>query len=481
MAAGLNAGSNGGLAGADPPGTVLPPGPTTPGAIQSLQWMYRPIQFMRRCRDRYGPNFTIRLGSAHGIVVIGDPDHAMDVLGGPPDVFDSGKANLLFGPVLGRNSLLLLDAPEHMHQRKIMLPTFGAGHVPHYAGLIERAVRKRIAQWPVDEPFSLDHEMEAITYEAITGVAFGEGNDDEIQKMRELIPEMMDRCDSIFTLLPPLRVELMGLSPYARLKRVVREIDELMFSIIEERRADPLSQLRQDVLSILLAGTHEDGSPLTDRDIRDQLLTLVMAGYETTSAGLLWAFERIVREPRVHRRLVSEIDAGEEKYLEATVKETLRARPAVPIVARKVRVPVTIGSYRVPAGTVLMASVYLVHNDPDVYPDPEVFRPERFLDGIKNKRAWIPFGGGVRRCLGASFAQLEMKITLRTVFSELELEAVDRDPEAAVRKRFTFVPRDSTRVRSRPRSHAATPAGPAAQPHEPVTEPEKRLAGELKR
>jgi cytochrome P450 len=178
---------------------------------------------------------------------------------------------------------------------------------------------------------------------------------------------------------------------------------------------------------------------------------------------------------------VSEIDAGGERYLEATVKETLRARPAVPIVARKVRAPVTIAGYQLPAGTVLLASVYLVHNDPDVYPDPEAFRPERFIDGIANKRAWIPFGGGVRRCLGASFAQLEMKITLRTVFSELELEAVDKDPEEAVRKRFTFVPRKSTRVRSRPRRQPIAPEAPQREHEKSVAEPVAHVAGELNR
>jgi cytochrome P450 len=279
-----------------------------------------------------------------------------------------------------------------------------------------------------------------------------------------LAGDMMDRCASPFTLLPPLRVEMGGLSPFARLMKVMDEIDQLLYEMIDERRADPLSGLRDDVLSILLRAEHEDHSPLEDREIRDEILTMIMAGFETTTAGLAWAFERILREPRVLNRLREELDAGEQGYLDAVVKEVLRARPSVPIVARKVREPVQIAGYEMPAGTVLMASVYLVHMDPEVYPEPEVFRPERFSEGRPNPRAWIPFGGGVRRCLGASLAQLEMKIALGTVLRELDLEVVDPSPEPPVRRRFTFAPKNDCLVTARPRvTHAAAPESkPAA-------------------
>jgi cytochrome P450 len=426
--------------------------------------MYRPIEFMERCRERYGSIFSIRLGSARDIVVVGDPAYAMDVLSGDPEIFDSGQANLLFRPVLGPNSLLVLDGDVHMEHRRILLPNFRSGHVQTYSEAIGLAVRRRMKNWPMGEAFSLAPEMQAITYEAISRVVFGDAVDERGERLAKLAGDMMDRCASPFTLLPPLRMEMGGLSPYARLMKVMDEIDHLLYEIIDERREDPLSGLRDDVLSVLLRAEHDDASPLEDREIRDEILTMIMAGFETTTAGLAWAFERILREPRVLNRLRAELDAGEEGYLDAVVKEVLRARPAVPIVARKVREPVEIAGYQLPAGTVLMASVYLVHMDPEVYPEPEEFRPERFSEGRPNPRAWIPFGGGVRRCLGASLAQLEMKIAIGTVLRELDLEAVDPAPEPPVRRRFTFAPKNDCLVTASPRvRHTPAPESkPAA-------------------
>lgn len=442
----------------------LPPGPSAPGAVQTLQWMYRPIPFMERCRDRYGPIFSIRLGAARNIVVIGTPEHAMDVLAGDPKLYDSGQANLLFRPVLGKHSLLVLDGAEHQSHRKILLPHFKPGHVQTYADLIERAAQRRVSKWPRDEPFAVGPEMQAITYEAISNVTFGDYKDERLQQLADLMGEMMDRCASPFTMLPPLRVELAGLSPYAKLMKLVSEIDELVYSVIEERRADPLSQLRDDVLSALISAEHEDGSPLSDREIRDEVVTILMAGFETTTQGLTWAFERLVRNPGVMAKVLDEARRGEDHYLDAVVKETLRARPAVPIVARKIRLPVNIAGYRLPAGTVLMVSVYLVHGDPEIYPEPDEFRPERFLRGLPDPRAWIPFGGGVRRCLGANLAQLEIKTVLRTAIRELELEPTEMEPERAVRRRFTFAPERDGLVRIRTRPAAPERAKRAAVP-----------------
>jgi cytochrome P450 family 135 len=413
--------------------------------------MFRPIEFMEQCRRKYGPVFSIRLGAANNIVVVGDPAYAMDVLAGDPDIFDSGQANLLFRPVLGRNSLLVLDGDEHMEHRRILLPSFRPGHVQTYTEAIERAVQSRMSEWPIDEEFRLAPEMQAITYEAVSRVVFGDRVDERGQRLAELAGDMMDRCASPFTMLPPLHVDLGGLSPFARLMKVVDEIDRVLYEIIGERQEDPLSGVRDDVLSILLRAEHEDGSPLSDREIRDEIVTLIMAGFETTTAGLSWAFERVLRSPDLLARLREELAAGGHTYLDATVKEVLRARPSVPIVARKVREPVEIAGYEVPAGTVLMVSVYLVHTDPEIYPEPEEFRPERFIEDRPDPRAWIPFGGGVRRCLGANLAQLEMKIVLGSVLRELDLEPARPAAEPAIRQRFTLAPKHDCLVVSRPR------------------------------
>lgn len=403
--------------------------------------MFRPIPFMERCRERYGPIFKIKLGGAGNVVVVGDPRGAREVLEGHPEVFHSGAANQLFRPVVGPNSLLLLDGAEHMGHRRILLPSFRGGHVQQFSEMIESATRERLAGWPLSEPFALQPEMEAITFEAIVRVVFGSEPDPREERLGELIPKMMDRCDSPFALVPALRREMMGRSPYARLMVVVREIDEILLDKIGERCADPLVGVRDDVLSVLIGARHEDGTPLSDREIRDEILTLLMAGYETTSGALTWSFERLLRSPRAMSRLIEEMERGEDAYLDAVIKETLRQRPVVPIAARKLQAPIELHGYTLPKGTVLMASIHLVHHDPEAFPEPDEFRPERFLDGLPNPGAWVPFGGGVRRCLGAAFAQLELKVVLRVVLGALSLRAPDDRPEATTRLRFTFVPK----------------------------------------
>jgi cytochrome P450 family 135 len=436
---------------------TAPPGPREPGAAQMLKWMFRPIPFMERCRDRYGPIFKIRIGAASAVVVA-DPEGAKQVLAGHPEVFYSGAANQLFRPVVGASSLLLLDGADHMRHRKILLPSFRGNHIQQYTDLIESVTQRRALDWPTGEKFALSPEMEAITFETIAKVIFGAEGDPREERLGELIPDMMDRSDSPFTLLPKMRRDVAGLSPFARLMKVVDEIDDLLYDAIAERAADPLLEERDDVLSALLLATHEDGTALSEQEIRDELLTLMMAGYETTTSALTWSFERLVRSPTVMARLLDEIDRGEVEYLDAVVQEVLRQRPVVPIVARKIRAPVEIHGYTMPKGTVLMACVYLVHNDAESYPDPEEFVPERFLgQRAPHPAAWIPFGGGVRRCLGAAFAQLEMRVVLRTVLSEFSLRAADDEPEPTIRRRFTFCPKYDGVVVAEPRAPRTAP------------------------
>jgi cytochrome P450 family 135 len=419
----------------------LPPGPTGPGWLQSSQWMFRPIDFMERCRRRYGSVFTLRLGPKHNVTMVGDPRLAKDVMAGDPAVFRAGDTNGLFRPVVGSNSILLLDGDAHMRQRKILLPGFGASHGAQFVDQVREITQERLFQWKQGERLRVQDEMEAISFASIMRVVFGDHSDDSHAELRRLIPDMMDRCDSPFTLMPWFRRELAGGTPYARLMKVVDAIDAILFEIIAERRADPMTQLRDDTLSLLLRAEHEDGSPLTDQEVRDEILTMVMAGYETTTSGGAWALERLLRSPDKLERLTAEIQAGEDDtYLDAVVKETLRVRPVVPVVARHLSEAIELDGYLIPAGSTVMVSIYLVHTDAETYPAPEEFRPERFLDGTPEGAAWIPFGGGVRRCIGARFAELEMKVVLTQVLATARLSPVGRSDEGSKRKRFTLAP-----------------------------------------
>lgn len=419
----------------------LPPGPHAPGWMQTSQWMFRPIEFMNKCREQYGPIFTLRLGPAQNVVMVGTPDLAKRALSEDPDILRAGETNGIFRPVVGSNSILLLDGDAHMHQRRILLRGLGASHAAQFVDQVREIAAKRIDGWETGQRLKLHDEMEAISFASIMRVVFGDYSDDSHSELRELIPEMMDRCDSPFTLMPWFRRELAGSSPYARLMRVLDKIDEILFEVISDRRADPMTQFRDDTVSLLIRGEHEDGSPLSDREVRDEILTMIMAGYETTTSGSAWALERLLRSPEKLQRLTAEIEeGGKDDYLEAVVKETLRARPVVPVVARHVRQPVELGGYMIPTGSILMVSIYLVHSDPDTYPEPDEFRPERFLEGTPKDAAWIPFGGGVRRCLGARFAELEMKVILTEVLTTARLRAAGRKPEDFKRKRFTFAP-----------------------------------------
>jgi cytochrome P450 family 135 len=415
--------------------------------VQTLEWMYRPIPFMERCRRKYGPIFSLNLGPAGRVIMVAEPDAAKTVLTADPELYRAGDANGTFKDLVGPSSVLVLDGAEHLQQRRILLPVVGR-HAQRYGRMIAEVTRGRIAKWQPGSEITLLDEMERISFDVIMRIAFGsDGRSEREQELRTLIPEMMDRCDSGLTLLPWFRHELGGISPYGRLRRFIDRVDRILYDAIEERRADPLIEVRDDALSLLLRATHEDGSPLEDEAVRDELLTLMLGGYETTTAGLTWSFERLLRSPEKLSRLTSELERGDRTYLEAVVKETLRRRPVIPIAARKAMAPIELLGYQLPAGSVLMVGIYLIHSDPEIYPEPEEFRPERFLDHDPDSGAWIPFGGGVRRCLGAALAQYEIAVVLRTMLEEAEVSVTDQAGEPVARRRFTFSPGRRGRVR----------------------------------
>ncbi len=405
--------------------------------------MYRPTSFIESCRRRYGDIFSLRLGPRRNTVVVAEPAAARQVMRGDPSIFRAGDANGILKPVVGPASLLVLDGEEHMRHRRILLPAFGANHGPAFAKTVEAATRERLASWSAGQTVKLQEEMEAVSFEAILGLALGPGPDDRLEQFRVLVPEMMRRCSSPFTLLPYFRRELSGITPYARLQRVLDELDGLFLDAIVERQASPIESA-SDCLSLLCAATDEEGTPLSNRQIRDELLTMLMAGYETTTSALAWTFERLLRSPEVMSRLQDDLARDSEEYLDAVVKEVLRLRPVVPVLARKVREDIALNDYTIPSGSVLMVSIFLLHRDPALHSDPAQFRPERFLEG--ESEPWLPFGGGVRRCLGASFAQLEMKVVIREVLAAATLRAPDRADEPIARRRFTFAPAQDARA-----------------------------------
>jgi cytochrome P450 len=413
--------------------------------VQTLEWILDPKGFMTRCRRRYGDTFSVQLGPSTDVVFLSDPASAAEVFHGPPEQMNMGDINGLFRRVLGRNSLLVLDGDEHMRQRKLLLPPFHGERIARHREAMVRAADDDITTWPIGEPFALQPRMQAMTLNVILRAVFGLEDGPRRDELRVLLARLLELNTTIATTLPQLRVELGGLTPWGRLMRCTAAVDRALYAEMARRRQESRAD-QDDVLSLLLNAHDEDGQPMTDKEIRDQLLTMLVAGHETTATALAWAFERMLRHPRVLERLRAGLEEGDSRYLDAAIKESLRLRPVVPITARKLTAPLVVGGRRYAPGTVLMPCIFLLHRNPEVYDTPDEFRPERFLDGQPATYAWIPFGGGVRRCLGASFALLEMRIVIEAVLRNLDVRPAERRDERIVRRAFTLSPKRGARV-----------------------------------
>ncbi len=437
----------------------LPPGPRRPQALQTIGWWTRPISALEKNRRRYGKRFTLRLLQTPPFVMLSDPDEIREMFTAPPDVLHPGEGARILEPVIGSNSVILLDEGPHLEQRKLMLPAFHGEKMQRLSGLMAEVAERQAADWPRDRPVELHPRLQDLTLEVILRAVFGLDPGPRLDAIRERLTQILTLGARPLGMLPFMQKQLGGHGPWARFVRLRTETDELLFELIAERRED--TSERDDVLAMLLAARHEDGSPMSDRELRDELMTLLVAGHETTASELAWAFERLVRTPAVMERLVDELDRddGEEAYLTATVQETLRRRPVLPNSApRLVKKPVTIGGWDYSPGTCLVANAYLVHHDPEIYPEPYAFRPERFLEEQPGTYTWIPFGGGRRRCLGASFALLEMKIVLRAVLARSELRAADAGHEVSRRRAITLSPRGGATVVLHDRAARKAPA-----------------------
>jgi cytochrome P450 len=424
----------------------LPPGPRLPAAVQSLIWMRRAQWMLDTCQARFGDMFTLKIANEGTWVVTSDPRVIKQVFTGDPRLLHAGEANRILLPVLGPNSVLLLDDDPHLRQRKLMLPAFHGQRMERYGELMSHVAAQEIESWPTGEPYRLRPRMQAMTLEIILRAVFGLSEGPRLERLRNELRRLLDISTK------PLRgaaLMMLGAERVSRLGAFQRELERVNRPIFEEiahrRGATDLSG-REDIMSLLLQATHEDGSPMSDEELRDELITLLVAGHETTANALSWAVERLCRHPEKLERLTGEVRAGENGYLQAVVQETLRLRPVISIVLRRLAEPMEIGGRLLPAGVSIVPSIHLVHRRADIYPRPDEFRPERFLEQPPGTYTWIPFGGGVRRCLGAAFARYEMETVLRELVSRCTLTPSRAASERVYRRAITETPRRDAEV-----------------------------------
>ena len=436
---------------------ALPPGPG-PIPLNLLGWTLRPVPLMERCRARYGDRFTLDIGPPEGKwIFLTQPEEIREMFSAPADVLHPGEGARVLEPLVGSRSVLLLDGAEHLAQRKLMLPAFHGERMRALTGVMEEVADAEVAGWRPDAPFTLHQRTQALTLEVILRAVFGARKGRQLDELRAAMKDVMELGASPLTLLPVFRRRLGPLTTWARYLDAREHADALLYALIDERRRS--GEERDDVLTMLLAARDEDGNPMTDRELRDELVTLLVAGHETTASALSWGFEQMVRAPEVLERVTRAALDEDDPYLEAAVKEILRRRPVLPIAQpRRIKQEVEIGGRTYAPGPAFAACIYLVHHDARVYPEPYAFRPERFVDGNPGKFSWIPFGGGVRRCLGASFAQLEMRIALRAILSQVEVASALDGREGIGRRSITLSPRRGTPISVRPRVRERAPA-----------------------
>jgi len=427
------------------PPPQLPPGPRF-APLQALLLAREPIAYLERLRARYGDAFTIPVPLFGRIAYFSHPDVVAQIFRGDPAVLHAGEANVgPLGPVLGTGSVIVLDEEDHLRERKLLLPPFHGDRMHEYTRTFEEAAAEEVARWRLGEPFELRPRMQALSLEVLLRTVLGVNDPARLADYHRRVTRLMSVSNAIVWV-QALRRDLGRWSPWGRFVRARDELDELVHEEIELGRADPAIAERDDVLSLLLQARREDGSPMTRQELRDELITVLIAGHETTATGLSWFFERVLRHNRVEERLRAEIAAGEEDYLEATVREVFRVRPPFFDVVRLTTRDVELGGWLIPARTYVGLSIPLVHGRADVYEEPGEFRPERFLEESPGGHTWIPFGGNVRRCIGASFSLLEMKVIARAILGRARLRAPDPRPERPKAHHVMLAPARGARV-----------------------------------
>jgi len=438
--------------------TRLPPGPRTPSALQLAQFIRDRLGILDRCAERYGEFFTIRF-PWETLVFTSNPDAVKQIFTGDPAIYFAGQGNDILRPFLGDYSVLLLDGAEHLRQRRLLLPPFHGERMLAYADVMRDVTLAEIERWPRGTAFPIHASMQEITLEVIMRAVFGMVSGERHDRLRSSLQQLLEESSrSILVFLPFLQFNLGGLTPYARFRRRMDDIDRMLFEEIAERRATDNGAGRNDILSLLLQAVDEDGKPMSPQELRDELLTLLVAGHETSATSLAWIFYYLLKDREILEGVRAELrqvvgegpirpeQVKELRLLDASVKETARLRPILVFVARRLQQPVELGGYSLPAGVTVAPCIHLTQRRPDLYPEPDAFRPQRFLDGMQTPYDYFPFGGGARRCLGMAFAQFEMKVVLATVLSQLDLELPADSDVYPVRRAITLAPSDGTRV-----------------------------------
>lgn len=444
--------------------TSLPPGPRMPSAAQALALSLRYRPFLERMRRRYGSMYTIvPFGPRFRLVVLSDPALIKQTFTADPKVLHAGEGSPL-APILGPHSLLSIDEDTHLRQRKLLLPPFKGQRMHAYEGLIEQIAADEIATWPTDTDFATAAPMQRITLRAILRAVFG-AKGEQLAELERLMPQWT-RLGVRLIPWPQLHRDLGPRSPWGRFVRLRAAIDAQLDVLIEQARRDPELAERADVLALLVQATHEDGSPMADAEIRDQLTTMISAGHETTAHTLSWAVERLRRHPEPLARLVEEADAGGKQLREATIREVQRMRPVITFAGREVRQPFELGGYNLPLRTRIGLAAILTHFDPALFERPDRFEPDRFVGVTPGTYSWIPFGGGIRRCIGASFAHMELDVVLRVLLERVELLPTDAPDEPGRYTGLTYIPGQGGVARVRRRS--PRPITQPADRHEEV-------------
>jgi cytochrome P450 family 135 len=424
----------------------LPPGPRLPRALQAIGWTQRPLPFLERCQRRFGDTFTLRILHWGDWVVLADPEDVKRVFTAG-DAVGVALANPMLGPVLGAHSVMLLEEPRHMTRRRLMLPAFHGRSIEGEGEMMAAVARREVGRWPLGEPFELWPRMQAITQEVVMRAVFGAGDEERLGRLRELLRRLTAWMNDPRNLALLATFGPRWVVRSRHFREAMAPVEAAVLDEVKRRRA--AGDLGEDVVSMLVAARYEDGSPLSERDLRDELLTLLTDG--PTSSSLAWTFERLLRNPEKLERVRAELrGGGDGSYLDAVIKETLRVRPPVPVVVRRLLEPMRLGGHDLPAGTVVAPCIHLIHRSESIYPDARSFLPERFLDRQPGTYTWIPFGGGTRRCLAASYAELEMKRVLRTVLSAVELRPVESRAERMRKSAISFSPDRSGLVIAEP-------------------------------